>query len=58
MKKIRNNYRMISRDKLSNELKIIFNIIHSQYHPSSRGLFSLSTTENGTIYILIIIINY
>ena len=51
MKKIRNNYRMISRDKLSNELKIIFNIIHSQYHPSSRGSFSLSTTENGTIYI-------
>ena len=42
---------MIPREKLSTDLKCIFNIIHTQYHPSSRGLFSLITTEDGTIYI-------
>ena len=42
---------MIPREKLSTDLKCNFNIIHTQYHPSSRGLFSLITTEDGTIYI-------
>ncbi len=38
-------------DKLKNDIVIFPSNIFTQYHPSSRGQFSLCTSENGTIYI-------
>ena len=38
-------------DKLKNDIVIFPSNIFTQYHPSSRGQFSLCTSENGRIYI-------